>query len=243
MDIVVRVEEDFYIVFMEYEAFRNIVIHTAQFAHFDLKVKNWKEVYGFLIGYIDEDTKWTHITDAIPMTHGTHYGVQFKKEHYVLSAYLNLMCAERGEFFVGWYHSHPGLGLFLSQTDIINHLGYQIVNPKAIALVFDHTKIILKEPPVEIFQLADASLGASSAYHEIEYYIGGLNKKDEIPLIKDLYYDIESEVIAKKIPPIERKTKDRVKAWRKKTKVKLPTKKMYKKKRGKLKETVLPYFE
>lgn len=235
---------DFYIVFMEYEAFKNILVHTAQFAHFDLKVKKWKEVYGFLVGYIDEGTKWTHITDAIPITHGSHYGVEFKKHHYVLSAYLNLMIAENDEFFVGWYHSHPGLGLFLSQTDIINHLAYQIVNPKAIALVFDHTKVISNESTIDFYQLNNATLGASSAYHEIEYYIAGINKKDELSRIKEFYYEVETDVIAKKIPPIEKKIAERVKNWRKNTKIKLPVENQYKKrKKGGLKETLAPYFE
>ncbi|MHA1267633.1 MAG: hypothetical protein ACTSRS_20520 [Candidatus Helarchaeota archaeon] len=224
---------EFYIVFMEHEAFRNIVIHTAEYAHFDMKVKNWKEVYGFLVGYIDEDTKWTHVTDAIPITHGTHYGVEFKKEHYILSAYLNLMCAEKNEFFVGWYHSHPGLGLFLSQTDIINHLGYQIVNPKAIALVFDHTKIISKEPPVALYQLTDPTLGTSSDYHEIEYYIGGIKKDDEIAQIKELYYEIEKMVIEKQLKPIEKLVKTRVNQWRRRTKTKLTSDKIGFKKRRK----------
>ena len=228
---------------MEREAFRNIVIHTAQHAHFDIKVKNWKEVYGFLSGYIDEESQWTHITDAIPITHGTHYGVEFKKQHYVLSAYINLMIAENDEFFVGWYHSHPGLGLFLSQTDIINHLGYQIVNPKAIALVFDHTRVISKESPVEVFQLDNAAFGASSAYHEIEYHIGGINKKNETDLIKEMYYEVESEVIAKKITSIEKSIAEKVKKWRNQTKIKLPTKQMKEKKKGGLKKTLLPYLE
>jgi proteasome lid subunit RPN8/RPN11 len=228
--------------YIEQEAFKNIVIHTAEYAHFDMKVRNWKECYGFLVGYIDEDTKWTHISDAIPMTHGTHFGVEFKKEHYILSAYLNLMIAEHDEFFVGWYHSHPGLGLFLSQTDIINQLGYQIVNEKAIALVFDHTKIILKEPPVQVFQLDNPAYGASSAYHAIEYYIGGIKKKDEFNMIRDFYYKVEADVIASKLGPIEKEVRNRVLQWRKTTKVELPESQLFKKRKKRRggKKTFIP---
>lgn len=219
-------------IFIENEAFRNIVIHTAQYAHFDMKVRAWREVYGFLVGSIEEESSEhpiVHVTDAIPMAHGTQYGVEFKKEHYILSAYLNLMIAEKNEFFVGWYHSHPGLGLFLSQTDIINQLGYQIVNEKAIALVFDHTKIILKEPPLTIFQLDNPTFGASSAYHSIDYYIGGIKKDDEFNGIKEFYYQIEADVIANNINPIEQEIKNRVAQWRKKTKIELPESQLYKK--------------
>ncbi len=242
----IKVDSDLFIIFIEYEAFRDIVIHTAQFAHFDMKVKNWKEVYGFLAGYIDEDTQWVHITAAYPITHGTHYGVEFKKQHYVLSAYLNLMLAENEEFFVGWYHSHPGLDLFLSETDIINHLAYQIVNPRAIALVFDHTKIISKKHPLSIFQLDNPQYGISSTYHEVEYYIGGIKKDEEIERIRDIYYEIEAEVIAKKIPPIEKEVRTKVEKWKKKTKTKLPEKTLYKKKKRKkrgIKQKLEPLFK
>ncbi|HUX99748.1 MAG TPA: hypothetical protein VMV49_09360 [Candidatus Deferrimicrobium sp.] len=240
----VEEKSGFYIVFIEHSAFRNIVIHTAQYAHFDMKVKNWKEVYGFLIGYIDEDTKWTHITDAVPITHGTHYGVEFKKEHYVLSAYLNLMVAENDEFYVGWYHSHPGLGLFLSQTDIVNHLGYQVVNPKAIAMVFDHTKLIQKEPPIEIFQLDNPTFGVSSNYHSIEYYIGGIKKDKEIEIIKELYYEIEPDCISGKITSIEKTVRRVVRKWKGERKIKLPKKDLYKKKKKRgIKQSFGPFFE
>ncbi len=205
-------------ILIEREAFKNIVIHTAEYAHFDMKVRNWKEVYGFLVGDIDDEYGWVHVTAAYPITHGTHYGVEFKKKHYVLSSYLNLMIAEQDLWIVGWYHSHPGLDLFLSEVDVINHLAYQIANPKAIALVFDHTKIISDESPLRIFQLDNPAYGISSNYHEVEYFIGGFNKKEQTVLIKNFYYEIEPDVISKKIPPIEKEMEDKVKQWYKKDK-------------------------
>jgi proteasome lid subunit RPN8/RPN11 len=227
------VKSDSFNVFIEQEAFRNIVIHTAQFAHFDLNVKNWREVYGFLSGYIDSETHWVHITDAFAITHGTHYGVEFKKPHYVLSAYLNLMIAEKNEFFVGWYHSHPGLSLFLSEVDVINQLAYQIVNEKAIALVFDFTKIIYKQPTLSLFQLDNPQFGASSAYHEVDYFIGGIKKEEEFDQIRELYYKIEADVTGNKIEPLEKKVKEMVDDWRRKTKTKLPEAQLYKKRKKK----------
>jgi len=38
---------------------------------------------------------------------------------------------------VGWYHSHPGLGLFLSQTDVGTHMGFYQFSPYAVSLVAD----------------------------------------------------------------------------------------------------------
>jgi proteasome lid subunit RPN8/RPN11 len=36
---------------------------------------------------------------------------------------------------VGWYHSHPGLGLFLSQTDVQTHMQFCQFSPYAVSLV------------------------------------------------------------------------------------------------------------
>lgn len=38
---------------------------------------------------------------------------------------------------VGWYHSHPGHGLFLSQTDVDTHMQFYQFSPYAISLVAD----------------------------------------------------------------------------------------------------------
>lgn len=38
---------------------------------------------------------------------------------------------------VGWYHSHPGHGLFLSQTDLDTHMRFHQFSPFAVSLVAD----------------------------------------------------------------------------------------------------------
>jgi len=38
---------------------------------------------------------------------------------------------------VGWYHSHPGHGLFLSQTDVQTHMQFCQFSPYAVSLVAD----------------------------------------------------------------------------------------------------------
>jgi len=73
--------------------------------------------------------------------------VEYKSKHYVDTAQFNTAVYERSiqdnkeEFFVGWWHTHPGIGFIFSPRDIETQLFYQGVNPFAIALVFDHTEI------------------------------------------------------------------------------------------------------
>jgi hypothetical protein len=38
---------------------------------------------------------------------------------------------------VGWYHSHPGHGLFLSQTDLNTHMQFHQFSSQAVSLVVD----------------------------------------------------------------------------------------------------------
>ncbi|MHA1300253.1 MAG: Mov34/MPN/PAD-1 family protein [Candidatus Helarchaeota archaeon] len=164
------------IVRLSFDAYLTIILHACRFANSKLPMDAWKEIYGFLIGKLDGDD--VIVENAVPMAHGSSVEVEFDDEHYIKSAQIDSMAAERGQFMVGWYHSHPGLGLFLSNTDIKNHLGYQGPNPKAIALVFDHTKLNPPDHPgFEIFKLDDPNLGTMSDFHEVQFKIEDIDYK------------------------------------------------------------------
>ncbi|MHA1144685.1 MAG: Mov34/MPN/PAD-1 family protein [Candidatus Helarchaeota archaeon] len=165
------------IVKVSLDAYKTIILHASRFANSKLPIDTWKEIMGFLIGKIEGDD--VIITKAIPMTHGSSVEVEFSDEHYIQSAQINSWAAERDLFMVGWYHSHPGLGLFLSSTDIKNQLAYQGPNPKAIALVYDHT---LLDPPNHhgflIFKLDSPDMGVMSDFHEVPFEIEDMGVKD-----------------------------------------------------------------
>ncbi|MHA1379444.1 MAG: Mov34/MPN/PAD-1 family protein [Candidatus Helarchaeota archaeon] len=161
---------------ISFDAYLTIILHACRFANAKLPMDAWKEIYGFLVGKLDGDDVIVEM--AVPMAHGSSVEVEFDDEHYIKSAQIDSMAAERGQFMVGWYHSHPGLGLFLSNTDIKNHLGYQGPNPKAIALVFDHTKLNPPDHPgFDIFKLDDPNLGTMSDFHEVKYEIEDIDYK------------------------------------------------------------------
>ena len=66
--------------------------------------------------------------------------------------------AERDEKIVGWYHSHPGMGMFMSSTDIDTQRRYQALFPNAVALVIDPHRPIFRFYRVE-----------DSSYKSVEY--------------------------------------------------------------------------
>ena len=132
--------------FISYNAYRRIIGYAMRYGNKDLPQKSWREVYGILIGSI-KDNKEVIIKDAIPVMVGDRAYVEYKSKHYVDTAQFNTAVYERSiqdnkeEFFVGWWHTHPGIGFIFSPRDIETQLFYQGVNPFAIALVFDHTEI------------------------------------------------------------------------------------------------------
>ena len=43
----------------------------------------------------------------------------------------------RPEMVVGWYHSHPGFGCWLSGVDINTQQSFEALNQRAVAVVVD----------------------------------------------------------------------------------------------------------
>ncbi|MHA1269781.1 MAG: hypothetical protein ACTSPY_08365 [Candidatus Helarchaeota archaeon] len=161
-------------VILKSNAYKKILLHCTRFANYSIPKKEWKEVYGFLTGKFDGEDVVCY--DAVPMTHGGAIEVEFNEQNYIEAAILNEKLVEKNQFIVGWYHSHPGLNIFLSSTDIRNHIGYQGTNPKAIALVFDHTKLKGGFLGFKIFVL-DNPTSENTGYHTIDWVIPDLDEK------------------------------------------------------------------
>ncbi|MHA1379938.1 MAG: hypothetical protein ACTSRG_16330 [Candidatus Helarchaeota archaeon] len=158
------------------KAYKDIVLHASRFCNLKIPRNQWKEVYGFLVGTIKGED--VIINDAVPMTHGGTTEVKFEEKHYIEAAELDSKLAGEGQgqnFIVGWYHSHPGLDLFLSSVDIQNHMGFQGPNPKSIALVFDPTKLLEGHPGFEIFRINKIEL--TSGFHNVPWKILDLDEE------------------------------------------------------------------
>ncbi len=176
------------------EAYKNIILYASRYANRYIPPKDWKEIYGLLIGYRDDD--FLYVERAIPMTFGHDTDVEFSENDYGDIEKINeeLDREDKGYFFVGWFHSHPGLTLFFSYIDLINQLGFQGKFNDAIGLVFDHTLLGKKREEIiennilnkydtgfEIYRLTDVSVDQNSVefennYHKIDYIVEGLNK-------------------------------------------------------------------
>ena len=181
-------------VIIQAEAYKTIILYASRYANKEIPKADWKEIYGILTGYVEED--FVHVENAYALTFGHDTDVQLDQRHYIFIDEIQQQLDEegKGHFIVGWFHSHPGLSLFFSYTDLINQLGFQAKNEDAIGLVFDHTllgkkreekigdNILTKhDTGFEIYKLTDVNMDPNSPnyennYHQVDYIVQGLNK-------------------------------------------------------------------
>lgn len=89
------------------------------------KVKEGLEVMGFLLGevFTSEGREYTVVRDvATTDLEATSVSVRFDPDGFE-ALFASLECARFRYVLVGWYHSHPGHGCFLSSTDIATQKG------------------------------------------------------------------------------------------------------------------------
>jgi proteasome lid subunit RPN8/RPN11 len=186
-------------VIIKAEAYKTIILYASRYANQAIPPKNWKEIYGILIGYSDDD--YVYVERAEALTYGHSTDVQLDAKHYVFIDAIQQKLDEEGNeyYMVGWFHSHPGLNLFFSYIDLLNQLGFQQNNDDFCGLVFDHTLLgkkkyeIVKgedgekhtitkyETGFEIYRLIDVNMEINNKnydknYYKVDYFIEGLNK-------------------------------------------------------------------
>lgn len=121
------------------DAYKTIILYASRYANNAMPPDQWKEIYGILIGHSDNEFVYIERAEALTFGHATD--VQLDHRHYgFIEEIQNELDVERGiDYIIGWFHSHPGLGLFFSYIDLINQTGFQEKNNDACGLVFDHT--------------------------------------------------------------------------------------------------------
>ena len=119
------------------------VVYMAQAAlekaqtHFSAEAKKGLEAMGLLLGEANSfnGRKYSFITDYITSKNeATSVTVRFSE-----NAFSNLaaqLSAVKSKFVVGWAHSHPNYGCFLSHTDLSTQKKY-FSEDYNIALVID----------------------------------------------------------------------------------------------------------
>ncbi|MFQ5977992.1 MAG: hypothetical protein ACE5OZ_07685 [Candidatus Heimdallarchaeota archaeon] len=138
---------------LEPKAYLKMVLHAAKYAGPQLPRKKWVEVIGLLTGIVEnKDTPLERIVvkDAFPIGHGDAISVVIQNPGSMERVYRE---KQGTDFIVGWYHSHPSYGHFMSEEDRKTQLRYQTLWADSIAIVLDPTQISQSSYGFEIFRL------------------------------------------------------------------------------------------
>ena len=93
------------------------------------------ERIGLLMGTLEDEALWVNEMIAAD-TETDSVSCVFPSERLAKVANDIVEGKIKGRI-VGWYHSHPGHGLFLSQTDMDTHMQFYQFSPYAVSLVAD----------------------------------------------------------------------------------------------------------
>ena len=95
------------------------------------------EVMGLMLGsFVDEYTTYVIDVFAMPQS-GTAVSVEAVDPVFQTNMMEMLNQTDRMENVVGWYHSHPGFGCWLSGVDVNTHSSFEKLDARNIAVVVD----------------------------------------------------------------------------------------------------------
>lgn len=163
------------------------------------------EVMGLMLGhFIDEYT--IHVIDvfAMPQT-GTGVTVEAVDPVYQTNIMDALKVTGRDEYVVGWYHSHPGFGCWLSNVDVQTQQSFEQLNKRAVAVVVDPIQSVKGKVVIDAFRTI--SLHAQYGYEprQITSNIGYLTKPTLVSLLHGLNKQYYSFNITYKKSELEQK--------------------------------------
>ncbi|MDR3075545.1 MAG: hypothetical protein LBU30_05880 [Candidatus Methanoplasma sp.] len=93
-------------------------------AHAEMGCLENKEILGLLIGNVLRDDAGTYVKVTDTATSGLdadEISVRFRKDS-IEELFISMDGCD-GDAIVGWYHSHLGIGCYLSDVDIKTHVG------------------------------------------------------------------------------------------------------------------------
>lgn len=145
------------------------------------------EVMGLMLGeFVDEFT--IHVIDVFAMPQsGTGVSVEAVDDVFQTKMMDMLRQTGRDQMVVGWYHSHPGFGCWLSLVDVSTQQLFEQLNKRAVAVVVDPIQSVKGKVVIDAFRTIDATtLMMGQEPRQSTSNIGYLNK----PLIQALIHGL-----------------------------------------------------
>lgn len=152
------------------------------------------EVMGLMLGeFVDEFT--IHVIDVFAMPQsGTGVSVEAVDDVFQTKMMDMLKQTGRDEMVVGWYHSHPGFGCWLSSVDVNTQQSFEQLNKRAVAVVVDPIQSVKGKVVIDAFRTIDSTaLMMGHEPRQTTSNVGHLNKPSIQALIHGLnrhYYSL-----------------------------------------------------
>jgi 26S proteasome regulatory subunit N11 len=110
------------------------------------------EVMGLMLGtFIDDYTVRVIDVFAMPQS-GTGVSVEAVDPVFQATMLELLKQTGRPETVVGWYHSHPGFGCWLSSVDVNTQQSFEQLNKRAVAVVVDPIQSVKGKVVIDAFR-------------------------------------------------------------------------------------------
>jgi len=110
------------------------------------------EVMGLMLGeFVDEYTIVVKDVFAMPQS-GTGVSVEAVDPVFQMKMLEMLKQTGRPEMVVGWYHSHPGFGCWLSGVDVNTQQSFEALNARAVAVVVDPIQSVKGKVVIDAFR-------------------------------------------------------------------------------------------
>lgn len=110
------------------------------------------EVMGLMLGdYVDDYTVKCIDVFSMPQS-GTETTIESIDEGFQVKMVEMLKQTGRNEIVVGWYHSHPGFGCWLSSTDIGTQQTFEKQVPRTVAVVVDPIQSVRGKVVIDAFR-------------------------------------------------------------------------------------------
>jgi len=152
------------------------------------------EVMGLMLGeFIDDYTVQVVDVFAMPQS-GTGVSVEAVDPVFQTKMLDMLKQTNRPQMVVGWYHSHPGFGCWLSGVDISTQQSFEQLNKRAVAVVVDPIQSVKGKVVIDAFRLINPQLMMlGQAPRQTTSNLGHLRKPSIQAIIHNLnrhYYSI-----------------------------------------------------
>lgn len=152
------------------------------------------EVMGLMLGeFVDEYAIRVVDVFAMPQS-GTGVSVEAVDPVFQTTMLDMLKQTNRPEMVVGWYHSHPGFGCWLSGVDVNTQQSFEALNKRAVAVVVDPVQSVKGKVVMDAFRTINPQLSMLGvAPRQTTSNLGHLKKPSIQALIHNLnrhYYSI-----------------------------------------------------